>query len=58
MDSLHETNMKIIKETALIKQILRSIKGLPSRNKYRVSHIILDYLQSLTPEYAHYTQKI
>ena len=25
---------------------------------YRASHIILDYLQSLTPTYAHYTQKI
>ena len=25
---------------------------------YRASHIILDYLQSLTPKYAHYTQKI
>jgi len=26
--------------------------------KYRASHIILDYLQSLTPKYAHYTKKI
>ena len=25
---------------------------------YRASHIILDYLRSLTPKYAHYTQKI
>ena len=24
---------------------------------YRASHIILDYLQSLTPKYAHYTKK-
>ena len=29
-----------------------------SENLYRASHIILDYLQSLTPKYAHYTQKI
>ena len=27
-------------------------------NTYRASHIILDYLQSLTPKYAHNTQKI
>ena len=25
---------------------------------YRASHIILDYLRSLTPKYAHYTKKI
>ena len=25
---------------------------------YRASHIILDYLQSLTPKYAHNTRKI
>ena len=30
----------------------------PRGSNYRASHIILDYLQSLTPKYAHYTQKI
>ena len=47
--------MRLFIETAFFNRILNMISS--NHATYRASHIILDYLQSLTPKYAHKTQK-
>jgi len=42
----------------MIGQTNRLTEILTLYTDYRASHIILDYVQSLTPKYVHYTKNL